>query len=266
MWIPVLLALSAIGLCKLALFSSPQKPDTIGRIATMTGASSINIASGTQSTSYNAQLALCLKRRQPIQQWLVDEAIREAYEAGEWELLRALSRTFDAKPEDTEAEDAEPQSAEETAEPNTAPLIVIGKNSPIHGVTNGDWSSFVDKLETKAPDYKDAKHVGAYYHHKNRLTELGVDAESLGADKQAQYTALEADLKDVLTKYRKLINDWSGDVIKLGGRDVSITQSGILGLIKAAGVEGALGWLKTEQQRVQYPMTTEMFLRTNGCF
>lgn len=263
MWASALIAMGVLGLLKLIVFNSTPAPKSI---------SVKTIASGTQwfgdapTTSFNAELAKRARDRQPIPEWLVNEAMREAYDAGDWEILRALSRTFDQeRDEEPVNENPENPVNESPENPPAQPMIVIGKNSPIYGVTNDDWSAFVDKLETKAVDYKDDKHVGAYYHHKNRLTEIGVNAESL-TDKQAQYNALETDLKDVLSKYKKLINDWSGDVLTINGQTTSITRSGILGLIKAAGAEGASGWLKNEQQRTQYPMTTELFLRTNGMF
>lgn len=45
-----------------------------------------------------------------------------------------------------------------------------------------------------------------------------------------------------------------------------LTLSGFLGLAKAAGIKGALSWLKNPRDRERFPGTTEIFRRTNGHF
>ncbi len=47
---------------------------------------------------------------------------------------------------------------------------------------------------------------------------------------------------------------------------VQVTLSGVLGVIQAAGLEGAAAWLESPDDRRRFPGTTAAFLRTNGAF
>ncbi len=47
---------------------------------------------------------------------------------------------------------------------------------------------------------------------------------------------------------------------------IEVTLSGVLGVIQAAGLEGAAGWLENPGDRTRFPHTTAAFLRTNGVF
>jgi hypothetical protein len=166
--------------------------------------------------------------------------------------MQTLHRVFNRKPEPLEQRVRQPET-------------VIGKNSPIQGIDNEPWGEFVDKLKTQPASYRDAVHIGAYYHNTRRLEEIGVDINTL-TDEGGQYQALEKDIRDARERHRKLINDFTGDVVRVKGQDHCVTMSGILGLIKSAGAEGAKEWLTNEPDREKYPNTTLQFLATNGIF
>lgn len=59
---------------------------------------------------------------------------------------------------------------------------------------------------------------------------------------------------------------------KLGsyiGKEVdgkTITLSGIVGLVSAAGMRGAVKWMNSESDRTKYPGTTQVFNQMNGLF
>lgn len=209
---------------------------------------------------FNSMLNALAREGKPVPRWLVVAAIKEAHQAGEYGIVRAIAKAFPPI-----AQASEPSPSEPSIDVGKQPELVVGKNSPIYGVSNDEWTDFVGKLKTQEPSYRSERHIGAYHHNTNRLNELGIDPGSL-ADEASQYGALEADFKDTLSRHAKLINEFAGDVIYINGQQTPITRSGILGLIKCAGVDGATGWLRNEGDRARYPMTTEMFLRTNGMF
>lgn len=209
-----------------------------------------------------------VRSKVPVPRFLIEKAMYEAAHDNDWKTFHALAESFRNAKAVEETEESEPPEGEsqEAGELMGEPEIVVGKNSPLQGVSNDDWTEFVVKLQTQDPTYRDDKHVGAFHHSKRRISELGLDPEKLGGDREAQYAALEADVKDASERYKRLINEWSGDVITLNGQQMSVTRSGLYGLLKCAGFEGAKEWLTDENGRMRYPNTTAMFLNTNGLF
>lgn len=143
--------------------------------------------------------------------------------------------------------------------------------SPLLGISNDAWSHFCGKLVREAPTYQSARHVGQYRQRRERLTELGIDPDSIVGSAEMQRAALDADLADA---YHHAADETSGLVRNVNrkimlpnqGDPMTITLSGVLGVIQAAGLEGAVGWLESPRDRKKYPHTTQAFVRCNGVF
>jgi hypothetical protein len=141
--------------------------------------------------------------------------------------------------------------------------------SPIRGVGPAAWEAFVVRLVRETPAYQSSKHVGQYRQRKDRLRELGLPSTKLLGDATAQRAALDADLADAY----KHASD--GEMLQHVGRLIAlpgveaptrVTLSGVLGVIQAAGLEGAEGWLSSQKDRKAYPHTTAAYVRSNGVF
>jgi len=142
--------------------------------------------------------------------------------------------------------------------------------SPIVGVDPAAWSQFRARLERETPLYESSRHVGRYRQRRDRLAELGIDPRSVIGDPDAQRDALDVDLADAHRHAAAsgLAAEHVGRPIMLPGEERAqpITLSGVLGVIQAAGLEGACGWLESPADRRKFPHTTRAFLRTNGVF
>jgi len=151
-------------------------------------------------------------------------------------------------------------------------VTVSGRSSPIQGVKQEDWEAFVGVVSRELPSYMAQRHVGRFRHRKDRLIELGFDPGNLANDPDAQLSALRADMRDAQRRAQEsgLFADHVGSHIQVPDRgamlNAQITHSGILGVIQAAGLEGAAGWLEDQEDRQRFPGTTLAFLRTNGLF
>ena len=200
--------------------------------------------------SYVAQLNDKVARKQPVTRWLVGEATREAYERGDWETVALITHLFG--PKDEEAKKEEPAKDEPQ---------VPTQDSPLEGINSGDWASFIEALTTKAEGFKSDKYVGRFEHNRTRLRQLGLEPPATPED---EYKAIVQDLSDYWDSEQKLIAECSGEVVTINGEQYGVTPSGVLGLLKAAGPQGAREWLDSETGR--FPRTTDIFLRTNGCF
>jgi hypothetical protein len=199
--------------------------------------------------------------------WLVDRAIEQAYQEGDMETVETLGSIF--SPEDMETSE-ETDEGEETpvggsseAPAGSAASEPQSASSPLDGVGDDDWQSFIEALSVEKEDFGNDRHVGRFYHSRERLKQLGIDDVS-NAD--LQYKALVADVSDSRKQARRLIQDYCGDVVSVKGSEAVITESGILGLIKSAGIKGANDWIKNPSDRDKFPRTTETFLSTNGVF
>lgn len=143
--------------------------------------------------------------------------------------------------------------------------------SPIVGIDAIDWSKFCDRLEREEPQYVSSRHVGQYRQRKERLVELGIEPRTLVGSIEAQRAALDADLADAHhhATTSGLAEEHVRRVITIPGHADEphmITLSGVLGVIQAAGIDGAVGWLEDPKDRRRFPHTTQAFLRTNGVF
>lgn len=137
---------------------------------------------------------------------------------------------------------------------------------PIPDVEQTNWVAFLSALRTKEPDYRSENHLGSYEHNRRRLRQLGIDEGQL-ANADGQYRALCHDLADYHERCKQLIDNHAGDVVEVPGKGPTpVTLSGILALLKTAGINGATGWLTRPEDRTKFTGTTEVFNRCNGCF
>ena len=146
----------------------------------------------------------------------------------------------------------------------------LAPGSPIASVPDPAWREFVMRLEREAPSYSSQRHVGQYRQRRERLAELGINPSAIADSAQAQRTALDADLADAHRHgvASEMFAQHLGRPITVPGREsaVTVTLSGVLGVIQCAGLEGAAGWLERSNDRKRYPHTTQAFLHTNGVF
>lgn len=142
--------------------------------------------------------------------------------------------------------------------------------SPIPNVSDEAWRQFVMRLEREEPGFQSSRHVGQFRQRRDRLAELGIDANTLVGSPEAQRAALDADLTDAQHHAAAggLFDDHLGRSVTVPGHDgpLTITPSGLLGVIHFAGLEGAVGWLESANDRFRYPHTSQAFIRTNGVF
>lgn len=234
------------------------------------------------------RLMVSLKRGIQIDDWIVDEAIAEAYDCGDWEVVTKLTNAFgspdidsvedqetpdpDAHPGDgDEPSDEEQEPGDEEASfmdgsPAASPspsAPAPSAASPFKGVDDETWSQFVSAMATQKPDYDGAKHVGRFHQSKDRLSQLGIEDVSTP---EKQYEAFKADIQDLRDKAASLISSYECTPVEIDGQEKVITMSGILALAKSAGVENAESWLTNPKDRAKFPKTTEMFSKANGMF
>lgn len=204
---------------------------------------------------------------------LVRNAMDEAYECGDETTLIKIARKFqrDLRYHNAQLE-AQPDEGEEEPENENEPPdhepddITVGKvnaSCPFDGIPEEAWTSFVASLETEKPDYETPKHVGRFHHSRERLAQLEIKDVSTA---EKQYEALVADLKDLREKGSDLITEYEFQPISVGDSEQVVTLSGMLALIKSAGVENARSWLENPEDRKKFPKTSEMFLKANGAF
>lgn len=192
---------------------------------------------------------------------------------------RPLARAQDARVEilSTPRGRAAAAAASQAASQATAPaggghvgtLTVSGGNSPIARVSNQDWAQFVSRIAREQVTFTSPHHVGAFRQRRSRLAELGIDPSSVVGSPEAQAGALCADMDDAYRHATSsgLVAEYQGVTVQIpSGGSIEVTLSGVLGVIQAAGLEGAAGWLEDPRDRERFPHTTAAFLRTNGVF
>lgn len=245
-----------------------------------------------------------LKRNEPIERWLINAAMREAYDHGDVRTVAKLHRKFggqdvpqirehdeDDQPEEDEngepREDSEPDEEDDgrdhdheedgeylaDGDPDDGtidPETVIGKeasddSSPLEGIDRASWDQFVESMATQAPSFDSPSHVGKFHQSKRRLQQLGMRVEDVKTP-EAQYKAFTEDVIDLRDKGEALINAWQCHPIKIGDGESVVTMSGVLAVLKSAGLEKARSWFESETDRKKFAKTTEMFTKANGAF
>lgn len=253
-----------------------------------------------------------LKRGEAIDPWLVNSAMREAYDRGDIKTVAKLHHKFgtlkvrqiadeselDESEDEAEAEEPDEDEAEAEAEevdgengrdhdheadgeympdgdPDDGTNIVVGKESitvegeeesPLEGISSGMWEEFVSRMETQAPTFAGPNHVGRFHQSKMRLRQLGIDDVAIVGDSAKQLDAFTRDIEDLRERGEPLIRAWECRPIKIGEGEQVATLSGILAVLKSAGIEKARSWFESETDRAKFAKTTEMFTKANGAF
>lgn len=173
-------------------------------------------------------------------------------------------------PPETVAQMQEDAGLAEAADRTRAMARAMAPGSPIPGVPDGAWRNFVVLLARESPQFSSSRHVGQYRQRRERLAELGINPASIADSPEAQRSALDADLANAHQHAvdGELFAQHLGRPVILPGVEgaLTITLSGVLGVIQCAGLEGAAGWLERANDRKRYPHTTQAFLHTNGVF
>ena len=149
---------------------------------------------------------------------------------------------------------------------------VAAPSSPIGGVGADVWAAFVGRVAREPLTFSAPHHVGQFRARRERLRELGIDPATVIGSPEAQLAALDADMRDAYQHAHAsgLVDDYLGTTLHAtAGEDAQpteVTLSGVLGVIQAAGLEGAVQWLEQPADRTRFPHTTQAFLRCNGVF
>jgi hypothetical protein len=145
-------------------------------------------------------------------------------------------------------------------------------SSPIDGVGADAWATFVGRVAREPLTFSAPHHVGQFRVRRERLRELGIDPTTVIGSPEAQLAALGADMRDAYQHAcaSGLVDDYLGTTLHVtAGEDAQpaeVTLSGVLGVIQAAGLEGAVQWLEQPADRMRFINTTQAFLRCNGVF
>jgi hypothetical protein len=158
--------------------------------------------------------------------------------------------------------------------PNEGTITVSGMNSPIADISNEAWGSFASRVSRQLPTFSTARHVGQFRQRRERLVELGFDPDSVASSPELQQKAFNADMADAYLHASEsgLIAEYRGAVVEIpapsagSATPIEVTMSGVMGVIQAAGLEGAVAWLERPEDRRRFPNTTAAFLRANGAF
>lgn len=202
-------------------------------------------------------------------EWLISEAVSEAYRHGDYVLADKILSAFD-KQEATPSEvPVSPPSGEVTsavpaaAAPGVPPAPEPRSySSPIEHVPDDEWSAFANAMRIHEPDFETDRHVGAFHQRKDRLKQLRLEP---GKDEESQYRAFVADCLNHMEQ-KALINEYVTSVVKIGADEHVVTASGLLGLMKAAGPKNAVHWITHPEEQDKFPKTTDIFLRCNNIF
>lgn len=211
----------------------------------------------------------------PPDPWLVNEAIVESLHCNDTVTAGYLTEVFceapvsmdENPPAESEAvaDSASAESGDAPAAPAPAPES-RSFSSPIRGIPDMDWTSFVESMRVAEPSFKDEKYVGAFHLNRKRLDQLGISPEALADNEQAQVEAFTADVVDHFEKHKAKIAPFIAQPVKIDGQDHVVSLSGMLGLLKAAGPKNAVAWIENEESRDRFPYTKQLFLKCNQQF
>lgn len=235
-------------------------------------------ANGQGVISAVAILIKLVAQRLPVSPGLAQAAYQEAMQTGDVVTAQQIALVFFQRPTPPPQQQYQISGEDESAilqetygdmEPAKATSTTIMHDAPRQQASSDispeEWREFLLCFKTKDPGYKGERHFGAFEHSTRRVNQLGWSPDSLTTE-EAQLAALDADLTNYRQSSERLLNDFTGESVTVNGEKVSVTRSGILALLKAAGPAGAKGWLTEEHQRKQFPHTTEIFVRGNGRF
>src|SRR5256885_622968 len=119
----------AIGLLAIGVIAMARVKPVTAAVATVA-----SVSGRTRLPSALETLHACMRHGRAVPHALVEACMREAYESGDAVLLRRLHATFPGERIASQMQ-SKPEHAQEPVEVRS-PEIVVGKNSPIYGVSN----------------------------------------------------------------------------------------------------------------------------------
>lgn len=202
-------------------------------------------------------------------QWLVTEAIAEAFHAGNIELCQAISDNY---PSDItikrrqSKKSATPAPTAELPENNQKYFTLEKVTSPSEAITDDDWRMFVDASTVADPNFNSDNAIGMFRQNKKRLIKLGISEKEVKDDPISQYNAFEKEVQELMNEGIGLIKLHTAMPIDVNGESLPITMSGLIAVMRNAGVQNAAKWIDSPEERKKFPNTTEAFQKANGCF
>lgn len=226
-------------------------------------------------TSHLTEFTVLIRKGHKPSDWLVIQAVEEAYSKGDWKLAQAISEHYSRQiPEtrkevevkkETKAPAELPKESAEEKEVKQLDFNPSNATSPVQGILNEDWRMFVEVSKIESPDFNKNNTIGMFRQNKRRLQKLGIDPSNVKTPVD-QYAAFEAECVQLLSEGNNLIKQSVAMPIEIDGENMPITLSGLLSVMHHAGVENAAKWLDSGEERKKFPNTTEAFKRSNGCF
>jgi hypothetical protein len=161
--------------------------------------------------------------------------------------------------------------------------------SPIPGVTDKQWSSFVGLFKgTTVDEVSPAYCLGIFNIGFRRLLELGLaydvkqgthEGKTVWMGKLKPPMTMKGFLNNPVLQYRVFAKDMRDraaliqkEYAKVIGTElpglegIKVSLSGLLGVIKLAGTKGFHGWVTDPKQREKFAHTTTAFKTANGLF
>ncbi len=220
-------------------------------------------------TSHLSEFTSLIRRGHQPSQWLINQAISEAYQNGDWKLAQAISDSYNKPIQEIRKKPSKPEVPKEV-ETKEEPQKQLDFNpslttSPVDGIDNNDWRMFVEVSKIESPDFDKNNLIGMFRQNKKRLQKLGIDPKEIKTPVD-QYNAFEAECVQLISEGTSLIKQSVAMPIEVDGESLPITLSGLLTVMHHAGVENAAKWLDSSEERKKFPHTTEAFKRSNGCF
>lgn len=221
-------------------------------------------------TSHLTEFTTLIRNGHRPSQWLVNQAINEAYQKGDWRLAHAISEAYTKPPPEVRRKPAEEKKQEPVKEikeeaPKQLEFNPSLTSSPVEGITNDDWRMFIEVSKIESSDFDKNNLIGMFRQNKKRLQKMGIDPKEIKTPVD-QYNAFEAECVQLINEGDSLIKQSVAMPIEVDGDNVPITLSGLLAVMHHAGVENAAKWLDSAEERKKFPNTTEAFKRSNGCF
>lgn len=267
--IPVIILGICVGFIIKMSMSSSQSPQTSFKDA------KIEVRGVVDLTPHLTEFTQLIRSGHRPNRWLVTEAISEAYDIGDWELVRAISDNYTdkipqykRKKKEVVKKKEEPEEKVEEIEEmgEKAPLFLVQKTtSPIEGVPDDDWRMFVEVSKVESPDFISTSSIGMFRQNKKRLAKLGLPEDSL-KDPIAQYDAFEKEVIKLMNEGKEVFDQSVAMPIDLEGDSTAMTLSGLLAVMRNAGTANTSKWIDSPDERRKFPHTTEAFKKANGCF
>ena len=224
-------------------------------------------------TSHLSEFTALIRNGHRPSQWLINQAINEAYQKGDWKLARAISESYtkpipeiSKKPLEVKVKKPELKEVEVKDEaPKQLEFNPSLTSSPVDGIDNNDWRMFIEVSKIESPSFDKNNLIGMFRQNKKRLSKLGIDPKEIKTPID-QYNAFEAECVQLISEGSNLIKQSVAMPVEVDGESFPITLSGLLTVMHHAGVENASKWLDSDEERKKFPHTTEAFKRSNGCF